>query len=203
MLAMYLNYKGIILLDIMPKIYVFRTGTVDTKENIFLGWKDIPLNKKGINEARKVKKLIKNKKFKYAFCSDQLRSKQALIEVLGTNSKANIFVDKRIREKNHGIFTGISKEIVSKYFPQKYFDLKRSRNEKIPKGENLGMVSIRTFSFINDVLDLIKKTNEDVLICTHNAPAKLIKEFFEDLDHYETAHLEVSPCEVLVYKISF
>jgi broad specificity phosphatase PhoE len=187
----------------MPKIYLFRTGSVNTKENIFLGWKDVPLSKKGINEAKKVKKKLKNKKFKYAFCSDQLRCKESLVEVLGKNSKASVFVDKRIREKNHGVFTGKSKELVSRYFPQKYFDLKKSRNENIPKGENYRMVSIRTFSFINDVIDLIKKENSDVLICAHNASVKLLREFFENLEHYETANLEVCPDDLFIYKISF
>ncbi len=187
----------------MSKIFIFRSGTVNTPEKIFLGWKNVPLSNIGISEAKKVAKKLKYAKIDYAFCSDQLRGKQALVEVLKYHKNAKVIIDPRIREKNHGIFTGISKEIVKNYFPNKFIDIKKGRDSVVANGENLRMVGVRVFSFLNDVFKLVSKDNKNILICTHTNPMRLMQEYFENLEYYKTAGIENDSEKILVYEVKF
>ncbi len=187
----------------MSKIYIFRSGTVDTQEKIFLGWKNVSLSSIGINEAKAVSKTLNKINFDYAFCSDQLRGKQALLEVVKNKKNVKIIIDPRLREKNYGIFTGMSKELVKNYLPNKFVEIKKGRDSVVQEGENMRLVGARVFSFLNDIFNLISKEDKNILICTHTNPMRLMQEFFEDLEYYKTSNLEHDPKKVLVYEVKF
>lgn len=187
----------------MVKIYIFRTGTVDTDEKIFLGWKNVPLSKKGLDEAKVIEKKLKNTKIDYAFCSDQLRGKQTLAEVLKNHKKSKVIIDPRLREKNYGIYTGVSKSIFQKYCPNTYVEIKKGRDYPIPNGETLQMVGVRVFSFLNDVFKLVGNQEKVIVICTHTNPMRLMQEYFENLEYYKTTALEHDPTMILAYEVKF
>lgn len=185
----------------MVKIYIFRSGTIDSNEKIFLGWKNVPLSKKGIDEAKQVSKKLSKVKFDFAFTSDQIRGKQALLEVVKNKRNTKIIIDSRLREKNYGVYTGLSKEIFKKYCPNTYIEIKKGRDFPIPNGESLQMVGVRVFSFLNDVFKLIENKEANVLICTHTNPMRLMQEYFENLEYYKTTALEHDPTMVLAYEV--
>jgi alpha-ribazole phosphatase len=187
----------------MQKVFLFRTGTVKSKENIFLGWLNIPLNEKGIKEAKEISKKIKKEKIKFAFCSDQLRGKQALVEVLKNHKKAEVIIDHRLRERNYGIFTGHEKDIFKNYLPNKFKEIHHTYNGKVEKGENFNQVSKRVFNFMNDLLAFMKTNKGNVVICAHTSSLKLIRAYLENLDELETELLYQSAISVKEYNITF
>ncbi len=95
-------------------IILFAHGEVASKENILCGWLNLPLSKKGIAQAKRLSVKLKKEKIDVAFCSDMLRSKQCLVEVLKNHKKAKVIIDPRLRGKHHGMLTGAKQDALKK-----------------------------------------------------------------------------------------
>ncbi|MEK6959039.1 MAG: histidine phosphatase family protein [archaeon] len=184
-------------------IIVFRHGSTFDDENIFCGWLNNPLDKKGQAQAEVLAKNLKDENIDFAFCSDQLRSKQVLAEVLANRSKVEVFVDPRLRERNYGALTGLDRETVKNQFPHEYDSLNKGYYVLIPKGESVHEVSKRVFPFLRDVLYFIQKNDCDVAISAHENSMKLIEEYLGGLTVRETMRLVNDPLEYKKYLVSF
>ncbi|MDD3083433.1 MAG: histidine phosphatase family protein [Candidatus ainarchaeum sp.] len=187
----------------MQKIFLFRAGEVKTNEKIFLGWLNLPLSEKGFFNAREVAKTLSKEKIDFAFCSDQLRGKQALLEVAKKHVGIKIIIDHRLRERNYGIFSGHEKKLFKNFFPEKYDEVHRSYYANIPNGENLHDVSKRVFSFMNDLIKFLQLNNCNVLICAHNNSLRIIREYLEGLNKKETELIESDPSTYKEYVLNF
>ena len=187
----------------MAELFLFRTGNANTKENIFLGWLNKPLSETGIKEAKKVARKLARKKVTYAFCSDQVRGKQALLEVMQHHKKAKIIIDPRLRERHYGIFSGHSKELFRDLFPRTFHTIKWKYNAKVPRGENMVDVSKRVLAFMNDLMKFMREENANVIICAHTNSMKIIREYLEELEQDEVSELVSSPDEYKEYTIFF
>ena len=183
-------------------LYVFRTGKVKSKNNIFLGWLNLPLNEQGINDAKKVGKKLSKEKIGFGFCSDQIRGKQALIEVLKYQGNSKAVIDSRLRERHYGIFSGHDKELFKKYFSN-YPDIHRGYEDKIPCGENLGDVTKRIFPFMKDLIKFMQDEKVNVVLCAHTNSMRAIEEYMEDLSKDELVVMENSPSNYKKYVLKF
>jgi len=183
-------------------LYVFRTGKVKSKDNIFLGWLNLPLEKKGLIDADKVGRKLLKETIDVGFCSDQIRGKQALIEVLKYHSNAKAVVDARLRERNYGIFSGKDKELFKKYF-QSYPIIHRSYNTKIPNGENLRDVTKRVFPFMKEVIRFMQDEKVNIVLCAHTNSMRAIEEYMEDLSEDQLIIMENSPSSYKKYVLKF
>ena len=92
------------------KIYLFRHGqTHYNKKHIFTGWKDSKLTPQGIEDAKKIAKKLKNKKFQVAYQTRLSRSKDTLKPVLKYHPECKkIITDDRMIERNYGKLQGMS-----------------------------------------------------------------------------------------------
>lgn len=187
----------------MSSIILFRHGDVDTKENIFCGWLNISLSKKGISQAKVLSKKLKNEKIDFAFCSDQLRSKQCLIEVLKYHKKAKVIVDHRLRERHYGLLTGYNKLEAKVVLEDKYHKIHRGYSEEVPFGENFNDVGKRVFSFLNDLLRFLQDNDCTVVISAHTTSLRLIQEYLEALPRDKVEKLEHHPADFKRYCLEF
>ena len=183
-------------------LYVFRTGKVKSNENIFLGWLNLHLDKKGMIEADKVGKKLAKEKIDAGFCSDQIRGKQALVEVLKYHPSAKAIIDHRVRERDYGIFSGHDKELFKKYFSN-YQEIHRGYKANIPKGEDLSAVSKRVFPFMKDLIKFMQDEKVNVVICAHTNSIRAIEEYMEDLSQDQLVVMESSPAEYKKYILNF
>ena len=90
-------------------IYVVRHG--QTEWNVLKkmqGSADIPLNEKGIEQAKQTKYNLEDVDIDFIFCSPLMRAKQTA-EVINEDRNLNITFDERLRERNYGEFEGTSK----------------------------------------------------------------------------------------------
>ncbi len=105
----------------MKKLVLVRHGeSVWNKENRFTGWTDVDLSEKGIKEAHKAGKLLKEEGFKFtvAFTSYLKRAIKTLNIILDEMDLDWIPVQKtwRLNEKHYGMLTGLNKaETAEKY----------------------------------------------------------------------------------------
>jgi len=183
-------------------LYVCRTGKIKSKENIFLGWINAPLDKKGLSEANQIGKKLSKKKIEFGFCSDQIRGKQALIQILKYHKNSKVIIDHRLRERNYGVYSGKSKELVKKYFTS-YPNIHRSYNESIPLGENLRDVTKRIFPFMKDLFIFMQSEGANVLLCAHTNSMRAIEEYLENLSEDELVVQENSSSNYKKYIIKF
>ena len=105
----------------MKKVVLIRHGeSVWNKENRFTGWTDVDLSEKGVAEAHKAGKLLKEEDFCFekAYTSYLKRAVKTLNVVLDEMDLDWIPVEKswRLNEKHYGMLQGLNKaETAEKY----------------------------------------------------------------------------------------
>jgi len=173
------------------KIYLFRHGaTQDNSEGVFSGWRDVPLNKKGIRDARIVALRLRNKKFTLAFQSDLIRSKQTLSEVLKFHKHVRVMTDSRIKERNYGMLQGKTHlDVAQKYGTDKYDEWHRGYENRPPKGESLKDVEARVLGFIKSLIEMINEEKVSVAVSAHGNSMRAFRKYFEKLSIPEMCSL--------------
>lgn len=131
-------------------IYIFRHGqTYFNKNHIFTGWKESKLTPLGVRQARKIARMLKNKKIDIAFQTPHSRSKDTLKEVLKFHPECKkIITDRRMIERSYGKLEGMSHDEFIKRIGRQELDLlkqgdvienlSKSNRKKVEKflGEN-------------------------------------------------------------------
>jgi broad specificity phosphatase PhoE len=88
------------------KIFLIRHGETDHNINrITQGHLNIELNKNGIEQAKSIAERLKLEKFDIIYSSDLIRAK-VTAENIHKYQSCDIIFDKRLRERNFGIFQG-------------------------------------------------------------------------------------------------
>lgn len=88
-------------------IYIVRHGETDwNAKNLVQGHTNIPLNKKGINQAKQLAKTLRNIRFAAVFSSDLLRAKRTA-EIIALEKKLAITTTKILRERCYGQLEGM------------------------------------------------------------------------------------------------
>jgi 2,3-bisphosphoglycerate-dependent phosphoglycerate mutase len=123
------------------KLVLLRHGqSIWNKENIFTGWTDVDLSKKGIKEAEKAGKILKkeNYSFDMAFTSVLKRSIRTLWIVLDKMDLMWIPAHKnwQLNEKHYGSLQGLNKSETAKKFGEKQVHLWRRSYDVRPPALN-------------------------------------------------------------------
>ena len=142
------------------KITYFVHGTTtDNEKDLATGWLPGELSESGIKQAKELGKLVSDKHFDVVFCSDLKRAVDSAKLAFG--DKYKIIPDKRLRECNHGDFTGKP----AKDFKDRMIDYV---DKRFPNGESYKDVEKR----IADFLGFLKKNydGKHVGIVAHQAP---------------------------------
>lgn len=118
----------------MKKVVLLRHGeSIWNKENRFTGWTDVDLTEKGIEEAQKAGRILKenNLLFTRAFTSYLKRAVKTLDQVLDIMDLDWIPVEKswKLNEKHYGMLQGLNKaETAEKYGTEQVLLWRRSYN---------------------------------------------------------------------------
>jgi len=174
-------------------IYIFRHGqTFYNRDKIFTGWKDSKLTPLGIKQAKKIARMLKNKRIDAAVHTGHSRSKDTLKEVLKFHPECHIiFEDKRMMERSYGKLEGMShKSFIKKYGVEKFNKIHRGYDTVPPGGESIKMVEKRVLSFIKDLLLFIKKNKANVAISASGNSMRPFRRYFEHLSIKEMMELE-------------
>ena len=176
-------------------IYVVRHG--QTEWNVLKkmqGSADIPLNEKGIEQARQTKQNLENTNIDIIFSSPLIRAKQTA-EIINEERHLNIIFDDRLRERNYGEFEGTSKSSFN------YNDFwAYGKNLKYNKAENVQDFFKRIYNFLDDIK--VKYSDKNILIVCHAGVVKAIECYANKMLNDE----EIGPflpdnASVLKYKI--
>jgi 2,3-bisphosphoglycerate-dependent phosphoglycerate mutase len=193
------------------KIYLFRHGqSYYNKHQWFTGWIDSKMTKKGIQNAKNLAKLLKNKKINVAYHTRLIRSKDTLKAVLKFHPECReIINDDRMIERSYGKlerrshkeFMKDMEKIITIALEKEFGKIKpcircgigepvarlvydtyhRSYDIPPPGGESIKMVEKRVKPFIKELLRKMKKEKINVAISAHNNSMRVFRKHFEKL----------------------
>ncbi len=187
------------------KIYLVRHGeTYANKQKTIQGQSASLLTDKGRKQAELAGEYLRGIPFDMALASDLSRARETAKIIMKYHQDISIEFEKRLRERNFGIFEGGS--------PERYFDYIRKYFEKnpnatffqvpTPKGETLTAAQKRILAFLEDTWQRYHK--KTILMVTHGALLRLlimyIKEMPEEMYYDENIKLENGSVTVLTYE---
>jgi len=165
------------------KLYVFRHGqTYFNRDDKFTGFIESKLTKTGIEEAKIVALRLKKKTIDVAFQSSLSRSKDTLKEVLKFHPECKqIIEDNRMIERDYGRLSGLTHlECVKKYGTEQYDKWHRGFNDRPPGGESFADIEKRVKSFIDDLVNFMKKAKVNVAISSSGNSIRLFRKIMEN-----------------------
>ena len=149
------------------KLYLIRHGETDwNKLEKCQGVSDIPLNSRGISQAKELAYSLREENFSAIYSSDLSRAMTTANEVAKYHP-SEVKIDERFREMDQGEFEGIKFGDLR----EKYGEVLKKWTEepetlRIPGGETLKEVQERAWSGINNLINL--HSGESVLLVSHN-----------------------------------
>ena len=165
------------------KIYLFRHGQSEFNlKKIFTGWKDPQLTELGVEQAKFLGKLLKDKKIDLAYRSRLVRSENTLKEVLKFHPECKeIIVDDRMIERSYGDLAGQTHQEIIDQLGQEQFDKwHRGWNDRPPKGECFADVEIRVQKFIDDLKTKYAGKDLGIAISAHGNSIRLFRKIMEN-----------------------
>ena len=170
----------------MNKLVLLRHGQSQWNlENRFTGWKDVPLTKKGIDEAKNAGILLKknNIKIDKVFSSVLERANKTAEIALKESENENLFEngsliyekDQRLNERDYGDLVGLNKaETADKFGKEQVQIWRRSYDTPPPNGESLKDVVNRVSPYFIETIKPILKDKKNVLIAAHGNSLRAI-----------------------------
>ena len=185
----------------MVKIFIFRHGeTYDNKHHDFSGWRNVDLDEAGIIEAQKIRDALKDENVNKAYQSDLIRSQTTLQIVLEGHENVDIVTDTRIKERDYGDLTALSKDEIALNDPEAFKSWHRSYETPPPNGESIKDVEERVLSFLAEELPKWK-ANDVVFISAHGNSIRAMRRFFENISIEEMCSYENIPSKIYEYTI--
>ena len=214
------------------KLVLLRHGeSFWNKENRFTGWTDIDLSKKGVEEAQKSGKVLKEEGyiFDIAFTSVLKRAIKTLWIVLDEMDLMWIPVYRswRLNEKHYGALQGLNKsETAEKYgekqvllwrrgydvqppllekndkrFPGHDLKYKTLPKKDIPFTESLKDTVTRFLPYWHETIAPVVKSDKKVLISAHGNSLRALVKYLDKVSDEEIVRLNIPTGIPLVYEL--
>ena len=206
----------------MNRLILIRHGqSLWNAENRFTGWVDSPLSERGVQEAIKAGRLIKefNIDIEEAFTSFLSRAIDTLNFLLKELDKNNLIINKTwyLNERHYGSLTGLNKEETKKKIGESLFlkyrrswDIapppmeKNNKNtslfgslnktipvDKVPNTESLKDTHARVIKYYNETISNIFKKNNTVIIVAHGNSLRALCKYLFKISDEEINSLEI------------
>ncbi|MEG0069082.1 histidine phosphatase family protein [Cetobacterium sp.] len=166
----------------MGKIILVRHGETELNTaGVFFGIMDPELTERGIEQAKRAKKVLEDLEYHKIYASDLKRAKETA-EIINCKD-IDMILTEDLREINFGIFEGYKYEELLEKYP---IEVKKSqedwKNYNYETGESVLQLQKRAINFIEKELDLYKNT---VLVTHWGVINTILSYYFSDgLDAY-------------------
>ncbi len=201
------------------------------KKNIFTGWIDIKLSKKGKKEAENAGNLLKKKNilFDYAYTSVLKRSIHTLWKILNiTNLQwINVFKTWKLNERHYGLLQGLNKEETAKKYGEKQvLEWRRSfktsppkiniennnhikkehkyknlKTKQIPTGESLLDTYNRVIPFWKKKIIKKIKNKKNIIIVAHGNSLRALIKHIEKISDENIININVPTGIPIIYEL--
>ncbi len=147
-------------------VIVVRHGqTTWNKEGRWQGHFDSPLTPRGLAQAEALARRLVNQRFSALYSSDLGRATQTA-QIISAATGRGVVCDARLRERNLGIFQGLTSEEIKTTYPEEY-EIYRSRDPDhvLPGGESLRYQVERNVGCFEELAR--KHVGESIVVVTH------------------------------------
>lgn len=150
----------------LTKLIIIRHGeTVWNVEGRKHGQLDSPLTALGIIQSKALAERLTEESFTTLYSSDLGRAVETA-EYISEQINHEIIFDQRLRERNFGIFQGLTDEQVKEKYPLERDAHNADKiNYVIPAGENLEQYSARVIGCLEDLA--VTREGESIAVVTH------------------------------------
>ena len=192
----------------MTNLTLVRHGQSDwNNKNLFTGWENPGLTKKGVEEAHKTGNLLKeeNKNYSYLFTSildRAINTADIILEELGID-QINIIRDQALNERDYGELTGLNKDAARKKWGEDQVHIwRRSFDIPPPGGESLKDTAERVLPYFHSEIFPKVEDGLDVLIAAHGNSLRALVMELEEINSDEIVKLEIATGDPLTYEYS-
>ena len=190
----------------MTNLTLVRHGQSDwNNKNLFTGWENPGLTKKGVEEAHKTGNLLKeeNKNYSYLFTSildRAINTADIILEELGID-QINVIRDQALNERDYGELTGLNKDAARKKWGEDQVHIwRRSFDVPPPGGESLKDTADRVTPYFKDnILPLLIEDN-NILISAHGNSLRALVMHIEGLSSEEILTREIATGQPISYE---
>jgi len=212
----------------MAKLVLVRHGQSQWNlENRFTGWVDVPLSKKGIDEAISAGKKLADYKFDVMYVSHMLRAIQTLNYIIvesnsektpifkHENQRVNkweinytgnseeeipVFQSVELAERYYGDLQGLNKQKTrEKYGDEQVHLWRRSYDINPPNGESLKDTCARTTPYYEKYIMKDLQDGKTVLVSAHGNSLRAITMFVEKISEKDIPIVEIPTGVPIVY----
>ena len=175
--------------------------SIYNEQNLFTGWKDVPLTNKGIVEAHMAASLISSITFTHAFTSKLKRAQNTLDIILqDIKQDLSIISDIALNERNYGNLVGQNKsEAAEKYGSDQVQKWRRSYAIPPPNGESLEMTAKRSIPYFQDMIEPLLIENNNIIVSAHGNSIRSIVMYLHNLTREQILQTEIGWCEPWIY----
>lgn len=199
-------------------------------ENRFTGWTDVPLTKKGEQEAKQGGKLLKEGKYSFdiIYTSVLKRAIDTLQIVLKEMSLvAPIVKAWQLNERHYGALQGLNKsEMAQKYGEEKVHQWRRSydippppldvkdsrhpmhdplykdlKKTDLPSAESLKLTVKRVIPYWKKVIAPQLKVGKKVFICAHGNSLRALVMYLDNISEKDIPELNIPTGVPLIYEL--
>ena len=175
------------------------------EKNLFTGWKDPKLTARGVDEAIKAGKELKEAGYSFdkMFTSDLFRAQDTgriILEQMDIPS-IEVIKDVSLNERNYGDLAGLNKDEARKKWGEDQVHIwRRSFDVPPPGGESLKDTAERVLPYFkeNIIPELIEGLN--ILVAAHGNSLRALVMELEEISSEEIVELEISTGVPLIYK---
>ena len=155
------------------KLILVRHGETEwVRQGKYQGFTDIPLNRRGIFQARAVARALKKERPIVVYSSQLVRAHETAKLIAGICGK-KVVIDKRLCEVSFGSWEGKSHKAIGKRFPKASRAWYSARwTSQPPKGESLKSLNKRISSFLKD-LKRNRSRKGTCVIVSHGGPIRM------------------------------
>lgn len=217
----------------MSLLILLRHGESEwNKLNLFTGWVDVPLSRKGIKEAEDAGTVIKDIKIDVAFTSTLIRAQMTLMLALLDHPSgipylthtgegkleewAKVYNEKtfaslipvytswHLNERMYGELQGKNKAEMMKEFGADQVKLwRRSYDVAPPEGESLEMTAQRVIPYFEEMIVPHLREARNVFVCAHGNSLRAILMDLMGLNREEIIQLEIATGEPIIYEFKY
>ena len=190
----------------MTNLTLVRHGQSDwNNKNLFTGWENPGLTKKGVEEAHKTGNLLKeeNKNYSYLFTSildRAINTADIILEELGIG-QINVIRDQALNERDYGELTGLNKDAARKKWGEDQVHIwRRSFDVPPPGGESLKDTAERVIPYFRDKILPLLIEDKNILISAHGNSLRALVMHIEGLSSEEILTREIATGQPISYE---
>ena len=150
------------------KLIAIRHGETEwNREGRKMGHMDSPLTRLGVWQAKAIAKRLKSVEFSALYSSDLGRAVQTA-QKIASQCRIEVVVEKGLRERNWGIFEGLTPEEMQAKYPKEWSEYKSFGSMyNVPEGESPERILNRTTRVLTAIA--MRHQNDQVVVVTHGA----------------------------------